>query len=819
MSEYIVTKNVSNNRLLSVTDHLRLCFLGGVVLVALPVSVSSTESSFIQHLAAAAPSANSVYSVNDSSYKSSVETTSYTKQYEHDANAKDNIETTSVAPDIPLSQSPLRSGLMPVYKKTKVKSVTFDQQATLAVANAAPLQTYAVNNASVKPVTADSAVKQFENTSMPKLANATEDISSQARVGKLQMPQVLPKQDLSKKVAILDTQNIEQQQNKPVIGQPAGEVKLPIAEPIITAKPQGAMKPKPRAPLTGEDAVISKLEFKQANMLDVVRALADMSGLNIVATEEAAKKNVTVFLQNISVKDALDTITKNSGLWHRQDKISKTFRIMTTEEYQRDVVVYREDTTRIFNLLHPNPTEVATVIRDIYNQRVIISQLCDAGAVRKLGGSATGNAGGRGGMGGVGGRGGVGGIGGIGGIGGQANRNLLSGRNGRNQGMNNPFSSRVNDQLTPDQLQMLEDTTENTGSNVVNSEGLRKVGSSEPLIFLSVNCEHNLIILRTSDNAAIKDIEYLIKEMDRPVPQVLLEMKILELSTGESFEQLFDVNYQAGAVKKGPGVWLPGDPPLPPVPALTVVPGNATPFDAGYLGTLAKQHNLTTAAGSLVYQFLSDKISAKIQLLQTKNKVKTISSPVLLASNNRKSELFVGTQNLITTGFNPGTVVTPANGAPTTVAPTPITSVEDVGPKLTITPKINADRTVTMEIDQSVTSIVRALSQVLVPDATGNLTQQFVDGLNVATINGIVTAKDGLTVAIGGLIKNSDSKVDTRVPILSSIPLLGELFKGKKDVTSRTEMVLLITPHIISTASESDDVTRDVMEPMTEQEW
>jgi general secretion pathway protein D len=797
VSEYIVTKNVSNNRLLSVTDHLRLCFLGGVVLVALPVSVSSTESSFIQHLAAAAPSANSVYSVNDSSHKSSVETTSYTKQYEHDANAKDIIETTSVAPDIPLSQSPLRSGLMPVYKKTKVKSVTFDQQATLAVANAVPLQTHAINNVSVKPVTADSVVKQFENTSIPKLANATEDISSQARVGKLQMPQVLPKQDLSKKVATLDTPNIEQQQNKPVIGQPAGEVKLPIAEPIITVKPQGAMKPKPRAPLTGEDAVISKLEFKQANMLDVVRALADMSGLNIVATEDAAKKSVTVFLQNISVKDALDTITKNSGLWHRQDKVSKTFRIMTTEEYQRDVVVYREDTTRIFNLLHPNPTEVATVIRDIYNQRVIVSQLCDAGAVRKLGGSTTGNAGGVGGRAGVG---AIGGRGGIGGIGGQANRNLVSGRNGRNQGMNNPFSSRVNDELTPDQLQMLDDATESAGGNVVSSESLRKVGSSEPLIFLSVNCEHNLIIIRTSDNAAIKDIEHLIKEMDRPVPQVLLEMKILELSAGDSFEQLFDVNYQTGDQTKGPGVFSTALPTLP-------------------VGTLSNAKNLTLGAGSLVYQFLSDKISAKIQLLQTKNKVKTISSPVLLASNNRKSELFVGTQNLITTGFNPGTVVTPANGAPTTVAPTPITSVEDVGPKLTITPKINADRTVTMEIDQSVTSIVRALSQVLVPDATGNLTQQFVDGLNVATINGIVTAKDGLTVAIGGLIKNSDSKVDTRVPVFSSIPLLGELFKGKKDVSSRTEMVLLITPHIISTAAESDDITRDVVEPMTEQAW
>lgn len=569
------------------------------------------------------------------------------------------------------------------------------------------------------------------------------------------------------------------------------------------ALPEKKMGNSKKVTSVGEEAVISKLEFKQANIVDVVRALADMSGLNIVATEEAAKKVVTVFLQNISVKDALDTITKNSGLWYRQDKVSKTFRIMTTDEYQRDVVVYREDTTRVFNLLHPNPTEVATVIRDIYNQRVILSQLCDAGAVRKLGGSATGVGGARGGVGGVG---GVGNRGAVGGFNGGLNRgvgnfnNRNGGLNNRNQGFNNQFTSRVNDQLTPDQLQTLEEVTDGGSTNIVKSEDLTKVGSGEPLIYLSVNCEHNLIILRTSDNAAIKDIEHLIKQMDRPVPQVLLEMKILELTMGDSFEQLFDLNYQNGTATKGPGVFSTTTPTLP-------------------VGTLSNRNNLTLGAGSLVYQFLSDSISAKIQLLETKNKVKTISSPVLLASNNRKSELFVGTQNLITTGFNPGTVVTPANGSPVTVAPTPITELQDVGPKLTITPKINADKTVTIEIDQAVTSIIRDLSQVLVPDATGNLTQQFVDGLNVATINGIVTAKDGLTVAIGGLIKNSDSKVDTRVPIFSSIPLLGELFKGKKDVSSRTEMVLLITPKIISVATESDDITRDVMEPLTEQEW
>jgi general secretion pathway protein D len=599
------------------------------------------------------------------------------------------------------------------------------------------------------------------------------------------------------------------------------------------AKTKPAVTRTAKPEMDKSEAMISKLEFKEAAMIDVIRALADRSGLNIVASEDAAKKTVTVFLQNISVKDALDTIAKNSGLWYRQDKNSKTFRMMTTEEYQRDMVVYREDTTKIFNLLHPNPTEVATVIKDIYGTRVIVSQLCDSGAVRKLGGAATTGTGATG-------------TSGTTGSIRTTNRNSTSANqnnrqrnaNNRNNGMNGTGQSErsVNDDMSADQLQQMEEIVVTSNGSTITSEQLSRISSSEPSIYLSVNCEHNLIILRTSDAVAIKDIEVLIKEMDRPVPQVLLEMKILELSTGDSFEQLFDVNYQAGGLKTGPGVWFSG--PDLPTPAktiagtpivtttngvTTVVPTTvtvpATAGDANYKSGLFRQHNLTTGAGSLVYQFLSNHISAKIQLLESQNRVKTISSPVLLASNNRTSVLFVGTENLITKGWNPGSITTPAAGASTVISPYPILTPQEVGPKLTITPKINADRTVTLEIDQAVTSIVRNLSQVYVPDANGNVTPQFVDGVSKATINGIVTAKDGLTVAIGGLIKVGESKADSKVPIFGDIPLFGELFKSKNDKNEKTEMILLITPHLITNPDEADNVMRDVVEPMSAQEW
>ena len=80
-------------------------------------------------------------------------------------------------------------------------------------------------------------------------------------------------------------------------------------------------------------------------------------------------------------------------------------------------------------------------------------------------------------------------------------------------------------------------------------------------------------------------------------------------------------------------------------------------------------------------------------------------------------------------------------------------------------------------------------------------------------------AKDGLTVAIGGLIRTSASKQESKIPVLGDLPVVGNVFKDKVEVAARKELILLITPHIINSPSETDDVTRDTVEPISSQEW
>lgn len=536
---------------------------------------------------------------------------------------------------------------------------------------------------------------------------------------------------------------------------------------------------------TGAEAIITKLEFREAKMVDVIRALADMSSLNIVATKEAGARDVTVYLQKISVKDALDTISKNAGLWYRHDRTSNTYRIMTTDEYQKDVVVYREDTTRVFNLLHPNPVIVASAIRDLYGARVLLSLGMEADDFGTSGGTSMGTAS----------RSGAGG----GSRAGQARagqaslRRQTGGANfaggGRNTGAvaggGGAMSENiVSEKLTAEQLARLGSLTEGE-SGTLSSEALKGITRSEQPIYITVNREHNLIIVRTSDASAVKEIERLVKEMDRPTPQVLLEMKILELSVGDSFSQTFSLSATSGDGKH------------------TLSLGNAE----------------ASETGSLIYTFIDGRIAARIELLEKNNRINTLSSPILLASNNRPARVFVGEERVLVTGVTAtDPVLNAAGGVVTPAKITYETEIRDIGNTLNIIPKINADKTVTLSIQQDSSSVLEG-AVTLPPITVGNTTQSFtIDSVKTANIEGIVVAKDGLTIAIGGLISSTTSNSERKVPLLGDIPLVGELFKSKEQSTTKSELVLLITPRIITNPSDGENVSWDTVGPLSTQD-
>ena len=326
------------------------------------------------------------------------------------------------------------------------------------------------------------------------------------------------------------------------------------------------------------------------------------------------------------------------------------------------------------------------------------------------------------------------------------------------------------------------------GQEGVSSEDVQDVTSREPLIYVAHNKTHSLVIIRTSDEEAMKAIERLIIDLDRPTPEVLLEMKILKVRLVDNFKSILDVQYNTG--------------PQGPTAAEQT---NENPFINSPAAAAENVLGLVNSPeiggpSSFVYQYLSDNLRARLELLQEQQRVTSVASPVLLSSNNRPARIFVGEQRVMVTGVDT-TVIAPGVGGATSNV-TPQTEVVNIGTTLFILPKINADRSVTLSLFEDQSEIDPKSQDLPVSDGNGGITNFKIDSIRTSNMEATVVAQDGLTIAVGGLISDESTTIERRIPGLHRLPMVGNLFRQFQDENSKTELILLITPHVITTPME-----------------
>ncbi|MHC4939072.1 MAG: type II secretion system protein GspD [Planctomycetota bacterium] len=539
-------------------------------------------------------------------------------------------------------------------------------------------------------------------------------------------------------------------------------------------------------PFRGEDHAIERFELRGARVVDGVRLIAELSGLNVVSTEEAGKRPVTMFLQGVAAGRAVETLCKVAGLWYRRDEETQTFRVMTTEEFQRDHVVYRKGAIRVFTLQHPNSIVIGSAIEDLFGDRVTLSlgveeeEAIDlpagfdlasgSGGVHRL---ARDNVGGRS----------------------LSHRDdyLRRANTGRRGGRMDVAERVVEELLTPDQLEKLP-------AGEATTEQLRGISRRDPPIYVTVNRQHNLVVVRTSDSDAMREIEVLIAELDRPTPQVLLEMKILALDIGDGFRSIFDIEYTGGTQTSGPQTSTPANPLLL---GAETAPRN-----------VAGSGNFDLEDSTFVYQFLNNNFRARLQLLETENRIDILATPIVLASNNRPARMFVGEERVLTTGVDTN-VITSGVG-PVTQMVTPITETRDVGNTLVVVPKINADRTVTLFLLQDNSTVLEQSATIPVPSGDGGVEAFPIDTVETANLQATVVAKDGMTLAVGGLIRVELLDAEEKVPVLGDIPVLKFFFRKKVKQRDKRELVLLIKPRVLFTPAEADAATRERVKALSD---
>src|SRR5262245_2444721 len=115
------------------------------------------------------------------------------------------------------------------------------------------------------------------------------------------------------------------------------------------------------------------MDLRDVELREALRLVAEESGVNLVPSEDAGKRIVSCFLQETTVRGAIESIAKSYGLWYREDTHLGAVRVMTAEEYERDLTLFRDESTQVFTLMYPNALEVALAIRNLFGSRVRLS--------------------------------------------------------------------------------------------------------------------------------------------------------------------------------------------------------------------------------------------------------------------------------------------------------------------------------------------------------------------------------------------------------------------------------------------------------------
>lgn len=281
---------------------------------------------------------------------------------------------------------------------------------------------------------------------------------------------------------------------------------------------------------------------------------------------------------------------------------------------------------------------------------------------------------------------------------------------------------------------------------------------------ISADEVNNAVVVYGSprDYAVVEDA---LRKLDVPPVQVMIEAAITEVTLTDTLR--YGVQWN----------WLTGQ------SNFRITDGNAMPGSAAQPG--------------FSYFLAGNSITAALNALEQRTTLKVVSAPKLVTLNNQTAALQVGDQVPISTG-NAVSVENP--NAPI------VNSIEyrDTGVILKVTPRVNAGGSVQLDVSQEVSDVnPNAI-------AVGGTRTPSSPTISTRRISTTVAVQDGQVIALGGLFRDSRSFGKNGLPILSRIPILGALFGNHSNQQNRTELIVLLKPHVIRTPDDGRAVTEEL---------
>ena len=308
-----------------------------------------------------------------------------------------------------------------------------------------------------------------------------------------------------------------------------------------------------------------------------------------------------------------------------------------------------------------------------------------------------------------------------------------------------------------------------------------KSGSSGGGIIQADIASNALII--TAPDAIYNNLRAVVDMLDVRRAQVYIEALIAEVTSDKTGE--FGVQWQALNGINGTGNQFVGG------TNFGTGAGNIL-TTAANLGTVGQGLNVGVVNGTTTIPGVGTVLNmgALAKFVQNDNKANILSTPNLLTLDNEEAKIVVGENVPFITGSYAQT------GSTTTASPFQTIERKDVGLTLRIKPTILEGGTVKLQIYQEVSS-VNSLT-----NAAGIIT-------NTRSLESIVLVDEGHIVVLGGLIQDSVTMQEDKVPLLGDIPWLGNLFRHEIREQTKTNLMIFIRPYVLRTASSPDTVTQD----------
>ena len=287
----------------------------------------------------------------------------------------------------------------------------------------------------------------------------------------------------------------------------------------------------------------------------------------------------------------------------------------------------------------------------------------------------------------------------------------------------------------------------------------------------SVAVKGDVRVLADKDNNALlilaspanyEKIETAIRKLDVPPRQVLIDVTIAEITLTGDLK--FGLEWAFNNGRHGSGKLDTGSPGI-------------SALAPGFSYMLS---NSNVVGG----------VAAALNLLATDSRVKVISSPHIMVTDNQTAKIQVGDRVPVTSQTQ--SVLGSVTGL--------IASIQyiDTGILLTVTPRINAGGQVTMEINQEVSAAsITTTSSINSPT------------ISKRAVKTTVVVKSGETMVLGGLITDNKTTASSGLPYLSKIPFIGGLFGAQTFANTRTELVLLITPRLVANNQQAHEVSEE----------